>query len=91
MSTFIDRDPQELMRYARDARNIIDEMTLLIRKTEGLLDAYASDLDETTQKQIQELHSCCSEYFKQIEGYRRIADEIYSKGKRLNDLRNGER
>ena len=44
-------------------------MALTIRKVEGLLDAYASDLDSPTQAQIQKLHECCSEYFRQMEVY----------------------
>ena len=89
MGSFIDRNPAQMMKYAKEAKNVIGEMTLLIRKVEGLLDAYAKDLDDPTQKQITELHKCCSEYFKQIEVYQNIADEVYAKGKRLNDVRNG--
>lgn len=89
MSTFIDRNPEQMMKYAREARTVIDEMTMLIRKVEGLLDAYSKDLDDPTQKQIEELHKCCAEYFKQIEVYQNVADSVYTKGKHLNDVRNG--
>ena len=85
--SFIDRNPELMMKYANEARDVIGEMTLLIRKVEGLLDAYEKDLDDPTQKQIQELHKCCSDYFKQIEVYQNIADNIYYKGKRLRDIR----
>ncbi len=89
MSSFIDRNPEQMMKYAQDARTVIGEMTLLIRKVEGLLDAYSKDLDGPTQKQIQELHNCCNEYFRQIEVYQNVADSVYTKGKRLSDIRNG--
>lgn len=89
MGNFIDRNPEEMIKYATEARDVIGEMTLVIRKIEGLLDAYALDLDEPTQKQIQKLHEACSAYFKQIEVYQNIADSIYQKGKRLSDIRNG--
>lgn len=89
MSSFIDRNPEQMMRYANEAKTVIGEMTLLIRKVEALLDAYSKELDDPTQKQIAELHKCCAEYFKQIEVYRSIADDVYNKGKRLNDIRNG--
>lgn len=89
MGSFIDRNPEQMMKYAQEARTIIGEMTLLIRKVEGLLDAYSKDLDEPTQKQIQELHNCCNVYFKQIEVYQNVADSVYTKGKRLYDIRNG--
>ena len=89
MGSFIDRNPEQMMKYANEARTVIGEMTLLIRKVEGLLDAYSKDLDDPTQKQIVELHKCCSEYFKQIEVYQNVADDVYNKGKRLSDIRNG--
>lgn len=87
--SFIDRNPAQMMQYAKDARNVIGEMTLLIRKVEGLLDAYAKDLDSPTCEQIQKLHECCNEYFRQIEVYQNVADTVYNKGKRLQDIRNG--
>lgn len=89
MALFIDRNPEMMMKYAQDAKTVISEMTLLIRKVEGLLDSYAKDLDDPTQKQINELHNCCSEFFKQIEVYLKIADDVYQKGKRLQAIRNG--
>ncbi len=89
MGTFIDRNPEQMIKYATDARNVIGEMTMTIRKVEGLLDAYAPDLDDPTQKQIQELHTCCSNFFRQIETYQKIADSVYTKGKRLSDIRSG--
>lgn len=87
--SYIDRNPEQMMKYAQDARTVIGDMTLLIRKVEGLLDAYAKDLDDPTQKQITELHNCCNAYFRQIEVYQRVADDVYNKGKRLLDIRNG--
>lgn len=89
MANFIDRSPEEMMKYATDAKSILDDMSLTIRKVEGLLDAYASDLDGPTQAQIQKLHECCEEYFRQMEVYENIAASIYQKGKRLSEIRNG--
>ena len=89
MASFIDRDPEHMMKYASEAKSIIGEMVIAIRKIQGLLDSYSKDLDEPTQKQIEKLHQCCNEYFKQIEVYQKIADDVYSKGKRLSEVRNG--
>lgn len=89
MSSFIDRDPKKMMSYAKNVETVINEMTLLIRKVEGVLDSYAKDLDGPTLKQIDELHKCCNEYLKQIEVYDRIAKSVYDKGKKLNNIRNG--
>ena len=89
MAGFIDRNPEQMISYATQAKNVIEEMTLVIRKVEGLLDSYSQDLDDPTNKQIEKLHECCNEYFKQIEVYQDIADSIYKKGKKLDEIRNG--
>ncbi len=89
MASFIDRDPQAMMKYAADATAVVNDMGLTIRKVEALLDACAPELDGPTQVQIQKLHTCCASYFKQMEVYENIAGTIYQKGKRLFDIRNG--
>lgn len=89
MSGYIDRNPQQMMKYAQDARAVISDMALIVRKVEGLLDAYARDLDDPTQKQIQKLHECCRAYFKEMETYQTVADTIFDKGKRLAAIREG--
>ena len=87
--TYIDRNPEQMMKYADEARNVIGEMTLILRKVEGVLDAYAQDLDDPTREQIAKLHELCSSYFKEIEVYQNVADTIYKKGKRLSEIRSG--
>lgn len=87
MGSYIDRNPEQMMKYSLEAKEIIGNMTLVIRKVEGVLDAYASDLDEPTQKKIQELHECCNHYFKQMDVYLEIANSIYNKGKRLSAIK----
>lgn len=89
MGAFIDRNPELMMQYAKNAGSIIDEMTTIIRKTEALLNSYAKDLDDPTQKQLEELHKCCSTFFKQIETYKKVADDVFLKGIRLKDVRDG--
>lgn len=88
MASFIDRDPEQMLRYAKDVKTVIGEMTMIIRKVEGLLDSCASELDDPTRKQIEELHRCCAEYFKQIDVYQNIADTVAAKGKKLAAIRN---
>lgn len=89
MASFIDRNPEDMMRFATGAREVLDDMALTIRKVESLLDACSPELDGPTQQQIQKLHECCSEYFKQMEVYEDTANSIYKKGKQLADIRNG--
>lgn len=90
MSSYIDRNPEQMMKYAKEANKLIGEMILLIRKIEGVLDAYSKDLDSPTQKQIEKLHICCNDYLKNIDVYQKIAIDISNKGKKLYAIRNGE-
>lgn len=87
MGSFIDRNAEQMIKYASDAKNVIGEMTMIIRKVEGILDASAANLDDPTQKQIQLLHTCCNDFFKQLETYQNIADDVQRKGKRLQIIR----
>ena len=89
MNGMIDRNPEEMMKYAKAAGDIIGEMTMIIRKIEGLLDNYAKDLDDPTREKIQELHDCVKSFFKQMDTYQNVANSIFSKGKRLAGIRNG--
>lgn len=89
MGAFIDRDPEQMMKYGASARSVLDDMGMVIRKMEGILDSSAPNLDGPTQAQIQKLHQCCAEYFKQMQKYEEIADSIYQKGKKLYDIKNG--
>jgi len=87
--SFIDRNPEEMMRYANEAKSLVGDMTRIVRGIEGVLDAYANDLDDPTREQITKLHDCCNAYLKEQEVYLNIADEIYKKGKRLSEIRSG--
>lgn len=87
MGSFIDRNPDQMIRFADDAAGIVDEMTLLVRKLESLLDESAKDLDDPTRKQINSLHECCDKYYKVMDSYREVAEDIKAKGKRLRDAR----
>lgn len=89
MSTFIDRDPEKMVFYANSAKDVIDEMNVIIQKVQGILEVYKKDLDGPTIKQIEKLHTCCEAYFKEIATYQSVADEISQKGKKLADIRNG--
>lgn len=89
MGGFIDRDPQGMMKYGRDAKQIVEEMSTIIRKVEAILETAAPDLDDHAQKEIEKLKECCAKYYKEIKVYTNVADEVYNKGKRLHSIRNG--
>ena len=76
MSTFIDRDPEKMIYYARNAKDVIADMNTIIRKVENLLEAYKKDLDDPTNRQIDVLHDCCTAYFREIALYQKVAEEV---------------
>lgn len=86
---FIDRDAPTMMKYSKDVQVVISDMILIIRKVEGVLDYYSHELDTITQEEIKKLHTACDKFLKEIDHYQGVADSIYFKGKKLNDIRNG--
>ena len=84
---YIDRNPEQMIRYSENARTLIDEMQLIVRKVESLLSAYSKDLDSPTLKQIEQLNICCKSFYSQFDVYRKTADEIKKKGEKLRDIR----
>lgn len=87
MSSYLDRNPNEMIKYANNANAVIGEMTLAILKIEGVLEAYAPHLDDASQKQIKKLQEYCEVYLKEMEVYTRITGSIETKGKRLKAIR----
>lgn len=86
--TYIDRDPEEMIRYGKAACEIVDQMTVGVRMLEGTLDFYKKDLDNNSQKEIEELHNCCNNFIRDVSAYRKIAETIEQKGKNLLNARN---
>lgn len=86
MESFIDRDPEKMIQYGKNAEEIIGNMILTMRKIEGVLDYYAADLDTNTQAQIAKLHESCSACIDKIDIYSRIAQDIKGKGQKLRGI-----
>lgn len=80
---FIDRDPKQMMHYGKEAKDIVDQMNNSLRILEGVLEASKVHLDDNSQKQIAQLHTCCDNFRREIAAYRKVAEEIEQKGKRL--------
>lgn len=80
---FIDRDPKQMIRYGKEAKEIVDQMNNALRILEGVLDASKNQLDDNSQKQIEQLHICCNNFRKETTAYRDVAEKIEKKGKKL--------
>lgn len=87
MAEAIDRNASGMLRYAKSAQEIIDEMDLIVSKVEGVLTEYAPQLDTPTQEEIEKLHECCKTYQKTMETYKEITKDVSDKGKKLAAVR----
>lgn len=79
----IDRDPYQMIRYGKDAKDIVDQMQTNLTIIEGVLDASRPHLDDNTNNKIDQLYTCCNDFRKEIATYRNIAQTIEDKGKKL--------
>ena len=87
MSSFIDRDPEQMVRFSQNAETTIDEMNGILHNLESILDSYAANLDNPSQKQLSKLHECCDSFSKVMSTYRGVAEVIHEKGRKLIELR----
>ena len=87
MTTYIDRNADKMIQYGKGAVTVLDETGLIIRKIQGILEASKPNLDTPSIDRIEELKTCCNQYFKATESYRKIAADILKKGQRLKELR----
>ena len=76
MPGFINRDPDGMIRYGAKAKEIVDQIS-------------APDLDDPTQREIEQLHICCKNARKAFEKYYNTADMIEKKGVELKRVREG--
>lgn len=86
MRNAFDRNPSGMLRYAKRTRETTGNIILVVRGIEGVLDSVSARLDEISQKNIRELHLCCSEFLKQIDVYSNLADEIEKNAKKIEQI-----
>ncbi len=87
MSNYIDRNADKMIQYGKGAVTVLDETGLIIRKIQGILEASKPNLDTPSIERIEELKSCCNQYFQEMDSYRSIASTVLRKGQRLKDIR----
>lgn len=87
--TFIDRNWEKMIHYGKEAKDIVDQMENSIRIIEGVLEASKAYLDDKSQKQIAQLHTCCDNFRREMETYRSVGENIENLGKKLMHAREG--
>lgn len=84
---FIDRNPEQMMRYGKEAKEIVDQMNNALRIIEGVLEASKAHLDDKSQEQIVQLHTCCDDFRRKTVVYRTVAEKVEDLGKKLKRAR----
>lgn len=79
---FYDRDPKTMVRYAKEANQLIAEMTGIVASVSKALEANSAYLDDASQKDVEKLKTCVVEFKKQMQTYQNITAMITDKAKK---------
>lgn len=84
---FIERNPEEMLRFADSAEKYAASMTTIIRGVQGSAAYYESELDENCRKCIEKLNSDCGKFLTQVDVYYQLANQIEKKAKQQMDIK----
>ena len=84
---YIDRNWEQMIRYGKEAKEIVDQMNNSLRIIEGVLEASKVHLDDKSREQIAQLHTCCDNFRRETVAYRKVAEKIEDLGKKLMHAR----
>lgn len=84
---FIERDPEEMLRFADSAKRYASAMVMLIRGVQGSASYYESELDDNCQACIEKLNADCDKFLTQVDVYHQLANQIEKKAKQQMDIK----
>lgn len=84
---YIDRDPEEMLRFAADAKRYAATMITLMRGVQGSASFYESELDSNCRGCIERLNSDCDKFLSQVNVYYELANQIEKKAKQQMDIK----
>lgn len=84
---FIDRDPEEMLRFAASAKKYASSMTTLIRGVQGSAAYYESELDDNCKSCIAKLNTDCNGFLTQVDVYYQLATQIEKKALRQKEIK----
>lgn len=84
---FIDRDPEEMIRYAKEAGTLATNMDTLITNVDHSLSYFSSSLNSDCQKAITKLSADIKSFKNQIEYFNSISKNIDTKAKKQIEAR----
>lgn len=78
---YIDRDPEEMIRYAKTVDSYVSNMASMLSAIQGSLSCFESDLDDTCKGAIQKLGGDIKSFMSQVEYFNSLAKSIEAKAK----------
>ena len=84
---FIERDPEEMLRFAESAKKYASSMVMLIRGVQGAASFYEAELDNNCQTCIEKLNADCDKFLTQVDVYHQLANQIEKKAKQQMDIK----
>lgn len=84
---FIERNPEEMLRFADSAKAYASAMIMLIRGVQGSASYYESELDNNCQVCIEKLNADCDKFLAQVDVYHQLADQIRKKANQQIDIK----
>lgn len=87
MMAFIERDPEEMLRFAQSAKRYAATMVTLIRGVQGSVAFYEAELDDNCRSGIGRLNEDCEKFLEQVEVYTQLSNQIEKKAKQQMDIR----
>lgn len=84
---FIERDPEEMLRFADGAKKYASSMVTLIRGVQGSASYYESELDDNCQACIEKLNVDCETFLTQVDVYYQLANQIEKKARQQIDIK----
>lgn len=82
----INRNPTELLNYARSLEKSIEAIESELLNTIRALDVYASNLDNKSQEAITKFEEDYKKISTQLEEYRNLANLLRKNADAINDL-----
>ncbi len=84
---YIDRDPEEMLRFAARAKKYASTMVTLMRGVQGSASFYESELDSNCKGCIERLNADCEKFLSQVDVYYELANQIEKKARQQMDIK----
>lgn len=87
MGEFLNRDPEEMLRYVKAVKSYVSNMTMTMRSVEGVMDVCAKDLDDKSQECIARFHQVSATFLQQADAYHELARDMEIRANKLIQAR----